>query len=227
MGPYDVVRVLGEGGFGRTLEARHRVLGLRACLKVGHRREDDWMLLEEARLLWDLHHPCLPTLRDLFETERGLVLAMRFVEGTPLGRLDPDSATRVLGRLVRALKVLHHRGIVHNDIKPANIILEPDRTGVVLVDFGAASRRPRSASVAPAYTPVFTAPEVVGGRPPTPESDFYSLGMTILAALGADLERRIQPPGVPERLLELLADMTRREAGRRERDPLERVKSLL
>ena len=116
---------------------------------------------------------------------------------------------------------------MHNDIKPANIILEPDRTGVVLVDFGAASRRPRSSTMAAAYTPVFTAPEVVGGRPPTPESDFYSLGMTMLASLGADLERRIQPPGVPQPLLELLADMTRREAGRRERDPLERVKELL
>lgn len=227
MGPYDVLRGLGEGGFARTLEARHRVLGLRACLKVGLRRDDDWMLLEEARLLWDLHHPCLPTLRDVFHHEGQLVLAMRFVEGTRLGRLDPPSATRVLGRLVRALKVLHHRGIVHNDVKPANIILEPDRTGVVLVDFGAASRRPRSDSMAPAYTPVFTAPEVAGGRPPTPESDFYSLGMTILSALGADVERRGLPAGVPRPLLELLVAMTRPEVERRERDPLERIKRIL
>lgn len=223
VGPYEVVRVLGEGGFARTFEARHRLLGTKACLKVSRRREYDDLLLEEGRLLWDLHHPSLPTLRDVFATAEGVALAMRFVEGTPLdraGRLSPSVATRVLGRLLKALKVLHFRGIVHNDIKPANIILEPDRHGVVLVDFGVASLRPTSRSEAPGYTPIFVAPEVLGGRPPTPESDFYSLGLTLLECLGGDVERRELPRDVPEELLRLLVAMSRPEPERRPHDPL-------
>jgi len=231
LGPYDIVRTLGEGGFARTFEARHRLLGTKACLKASRRREFNDLLLAEARLLWDLHHPCLPTLRDVFATSDGYVLAMRFVEGTPLdraGRLNSRVATRVLGRLLEALKVLHFRGIVHNDIKPANIILEPDRHGVVLVDFGVASLRPTSRSEAPGYTPVFVAPEVIAGRPPTPEADIYSLGLTMLEALGVDVETRSLPaePFHPE-LQRLLGEMVRPEPDRRPTDALERVRSLL
>ena len=71
IGPYEVVRALGAGGFARTWEARHTVLGERACLKVGHLEADDDLLLREGRILWGLHHPSLPTLRDVLRTEEG------------------------------------------------------------------------------------------------------------------------------------------------------------
>ena len=235
MGPYEVMRVLGEGAFARTLEARHRLLGSKACLKVGRLRIHDDALLAEARILWDLHHPSLPTLRDVFwHTDGALVLALRLVEGTPLdraGRLEVRQAGRILGRLLRALRMLHFKGIVHNDIKPANIILEPDRREAVLVDFGMSSVRPRSRTSAPGYTPAFVAPELEDGRPPTPESDLYALGMTMMDALGGDIEDRVPPEGVPEPLLKLLRDMTRRDAAARcsweVRDPLERLEGML
>jgi serine/threonine protein kinase len=232
IGPYELVRPLGSGGFASTYEARHRVLGTRACLKIG---ADRALLLSEARLLWDLHHPSLPTLRDVYCLPDGRVaLAMRFVEGQPLDQaapIDVPTAVQVLGRLLRALRVLHHRGIVHNDIKPANIILEPDRHGVVLVDFGVSSVRPRSSSAASGYTPGFAAPEIEAGSPPLPESDLYSLGLSVMWALGGDPFGRVLPPGVPEPLLELLVALTRREASRRPRwdtrDPIRWLDRLL
>lgn len=235
LGPYRILRELGSGGFATTYEARHRLLDTRACLKVAARVEDRELFLAEARLLWDLHHPSLPTLRDFFLMPDGRpVLAMRFVEGTSLEQAAPiEAATafQVLGRLLRALRVIHHRGIVHNDVKPANILLEPDRHGVVLVDFGVSAVRPRSSSSALGFTPVFVAPEVAAGDPPLPESDLYSLSLSVLWALGGDVENRVLPERVPEPLLQLLVELSRPDPSRRPRwgtpdDPLRRVERL-
>ncbi len=235
IGTYEVVRELGEGGFATTYEARHALLGTRACLKVCRQASDEDLMLEEARILWDLHHPSLPTLRDVLRDPAGrLTLVMRFVEGQSLEAATPidlATAVQVLGRLLRALRVLHHRGIVHNDVKPANIVLEPDRHGVVLVDFGVSTVRPRASSSAPGFSDVFAAPEVVEGRPPLPESDLYSLGLSVLSALGGDPESRVLPEGISEPFLELLVALTRRSPERRPRwgheDPLRWLDRLM
>ncbi|MEW6284431.1 MAG: hypothetical protein AB1758_37800, partial [Candidatus Eremiobacterota bacterium] len=101
IGPYEVVRPLGEGGFATTYEARHRLLGTRACLKVCEHAEHEDLMLEEARILWDLFHPSLPTLRDALRSPEGkLVLALRFVEGQTLEDalpVDLHTAVQVLG----------------------------------------------------------------------------------------------------------------------------------
>lgn len=225
---YRVVRQLGEGGFARTYEVRHDLLGTRACLKVCQSAEHEDLMLEEARIMWDLHHPSLPTVRDVIRTPEGnLAIVQRYVEGSPLSEVTPidlHTAVQVLGRLLRALKVLHHKGIVHNDIKPDNVILEPDRHGVVLVDFGISTFR---SDLAPGFTPIFTAPEVAAGGPPTPQSDLYSLGMTVLTALGADPENRVLPEGVPDAFLELLTKLTRAQPERRPTDALQRLDRLM
>jgi serine/threonine-protein kinase len=225
IGSYELLRPLGAGGFGRTFEARHALLGEKACLKLAHPGADaetEALLLREAKVLWGLHHPSLPTLRDVLRSpeDGGLVLAMRFVEGSPLAALAPidlPTALRVFGRLLRALRVLHHRGIVHGDVKPANIIVEPDLHGVVLVDLGLAAVRPGARSRAVGFTSAFAAPEILAGKPPLPESDLYSLGMTLVAAQGGDVERRVLPAGVPEDLLKLVAKLTRKDPAARPR----------
>lgn len=234
-GPYHLVRALGEGAFARTYEGRHETLGTRACVKIARDVAHTDLMMREARLLWDLHHPSLPVLRDAFALRDGrMALVMRFVEGTPLESLAPldvPTAARVLGRLLRALRFVHHRGIVHNDVKPSNIIVEPDRQGAVLVDFGVGSFQPGRASRAPGATLAFAAPEVLAGLPPLPESDLYSLGLTMLHALGGDIVARRLPAGVPEGLLALLVSMSRPTPSRRARwgvdDPGRRLEALL
>ncbi len=219
IGPYEIVRPLGAGGFGRTFEARHVVLGERACLKLAHPgpgAADRDLALREAKVLWGLHHPCLPNIYEVLvdPVDGGLVLAMRFVEGRTLAELTPIDvplSVRVAGQVLRALRVLDRCGIVHGDVKPANVIVEPDRRGVVLVDLGLASVRPGPTTRAPGWTEGFVAPEVRAGRPPLPESDLFSLGLTLAHALGGDVERRVLPAGVPDPLIDFIVALTRRD----------------
>jgi len=230
-GPYEVVRTLGSGGFARTCEARHALLGTKACLKVSLRAEDDALLLREARLLAALRHPSLPALREVFEHPGGgLVLAMSFAEGRTLDATRPLSALeacRVGGKVLRALAYLHKGGVVHGDVKPGNVIVESLERGgdVVLVDLGLAAVRPDARTRALGWTPRFAAPEVVAGAPPLPESDLYALARTLEASL---------EDAPPERLAEWLAALTERDPARRPRwetkDPLrwlERIRRSL
>ncbi|MEZ0230536.1 MAG: serine/threonine-protein kinase [Planctomycetota bacterium] len=230
-GPYEIVRTLGSGGFARTCEARHVLLGVKACLKVSLRAEDDELLLREARVLAALRHPSLPALREVFEHPGGgLVLAMSFAEGETLDETRPLTAIeacRVGGKVLRALAYLHKGGVVHGDVKPRNIVVESLERGgdVVLVDLGLAAVRPVARTKAIGWTEAFAAPEVRAGKPPLPESDLYALAKTLDARLAA-------PP--PARLAEWLEALTEREPARRPRwetkDPLrwlERIRRSL
>ena len=90
IGNYEVVRQIGEGGFGRTYEARHVILGEKACLKqnINLSKEDSELLKNEAKLLWHIHHHSLPTLRDFFKADDGsYILAMSFIEGKTLDKI--------------------------------------------------------------------------------------------------------------------------------------------
>lgn len=224
LGAYILLKPLGSGAFGQTYLARHELLGTLACLKWARHEWAKPGLAEEARILWELHHASLAGLRDFWvDPKLGPILAMRYVEGPSLAEQGPRDAHHVLvvlGRLLRALRVLHHSGIVHNDIKPTNIILERGDCNPVLVDFGVASNRP-SAGPASGFTPLYVAPEVAAGQTPSPQSDLYSLGLTLLEWIGADLVQR-RLPAAPPPLLQVLLDLSRRRPELR-RDPLEQV----
>lgn len=231
LGPYEVVRALGAGGFAKTFLGRHVLLGTKACLKVALRRDDDALLEAEARVLAALRHPSLPTLREVFlDPDGALVLAMSFAEGETLERvraLSALEACRVGGKVLRALAYLHKGGVVHGDVKPKNIVVESLARGgdVVLIDLGLASVRPTEKTRALGWTEAFAAPEVRAGLPPLPESDLYALAQT--------LRSRLQEPA-PERLEEWLQALTHEEPARRARwetkDPLrwlERIRRSL
>jgi serine/threonine protein kinase len=228
LGPYEVIRSLGAGGFARTSEARHLLLGVRACLKVSLREADEDLLLREARILASLRHPSLPALREVFEhLGGGFVLAMSFAEGESLAerpRLTAIEAARIGAKVLRALAYLHKGGVVHGDVKPRNVIVESARKGgdVVLCDLGLATVRPTERSRPLGLSPGFAAPEVEAGAPPLPESDIYALGRTLECVLGEE---------PPERLREWLLAATEREPARRprweSRDPLRWLERIL
>ncbi len=214
-GHYELVRAIGEGGFSRTYEARHIYLDERACLKQNKHlgEEETARLRREAKLLWDLNHYSLPALRDFFTTEDdGAVLVMQYIDGEELratlcehDALAPETLCWILQRLLNALYYLHGAGVVHGDIKPANIILQPQTHNAVLVDLGQAAIRPKAVSKATGYTMVYAAPELLAGKPPLPASDLYSLALTALTALGGDPHRRTFPRSVPHPLKAYLA----------------------
>jgi serine/threonine protein kinase len=208
IGNYDIVRLIGEGGFGRTYEARHRFLDEKACLKqnINVTDTDAELLRREAKLLWNVHHTSLPAMRDYFSLNDGsYALVMSFIEGKTLEHsvkkhtaIHPEDVCWMTQRILNALHYLHSMGIVHGDVKPNNIIVQPQVHNAVLVDYGLSSLRPKANSQAVGYTTIFAAPEIMTGKPPLPESDIYSLGLTLMYALGGDPVTKAIPDHVPD-----------------------------
>lgn len=219
LGSYDIVKKIGEGGFGRTYLARHRLLDEPACIKqnINLNSKDVEMLRKEAKLLWKIHHYSLPALRDFFEAPDGsYVLAMSYIPGKSLDKIiekhkavNPEDVAWVTERMIDALYYLHHKGIIHGDIKPPNVIVQPREHNAILVDYGLSSLHPTATSKPEGFTPVFAAPEILDGKPPLPESDLYSLGLTMIYLLGGDPVAKKIPDHVPAPFAEFCADFVR------------------
>lgn len=238
IGNYKVIRQIGEGGFARTYLAEHAVLGEKACLKQNLviSPEDEEMLLREAKLLWRVHHHSLPTVRDFIHLEDGsYVMAMTFIEGKELAKIveqdypagiDPEHVCWMAQRLLNALQYLHYFGIIHGDVKPQNIIVQPREHNAVLVDYGLATFRPKAASATSGYTPAFAAPEQLDGKPPIPETDLYCLGATLYFALSGKLAGAPYPERVPAKLRDFVNRLIVRDPLRRPHVAGELVKPL-
>jgi serine/threonine protein kinase len=208
IGNYRVLNQIAEGGFGRTYLAEHTVLGTKVCikhaLKVSH--EDELLLIEEAKAIWDLRHFGIPAVRDILKLPDGsLALVMSYVPGPTLAqlvekhdRLDPEHVAWITERCINILKYLHYHGVIHGDVKPQNIIIQPETHSAVLVDYGLSAIRPSRDTESKGYTPLFAPPEQMNASPLLPESDFYSLGVTMIYSLGGDVERRKVPAYTPD-----------------------------
>jgi serine/threonine protein kinase len=206
LGPYKIIKRVAEGGFGVTYKAEHSVVGDYSCIKQCHELSvtAEEVLKQETKAIWNLRHYGIPTMRDILTLDDGsLALVMSWIEGPTLaqiiekhGRLDAEHVGWITERIINTLSYLHHHGVLHGDIKPQNIIVQPDTHVVVLVDFGLAAVKPTASFSARGYTEIFSPPEQVGGKPLLPGSDFYSLGMTMLYALSGEY-RRVQARQIP------------------------------
>jgi serine/threonine protein kinase len=193
----------------------------------------------EARLLASVSHPQVPRFIDSFPEGEGpslrLYLAQELIEGEPLSArvgIDESEARSIARQLLGILRYLHERGIVHRDVKPANVLRRPDGT-LVLVDFGAA--RPLQ-GVTHGATLVGTfgymPPEQLGGTVDA-TADLYALGATLVhlvgrkapeEALGPDLELRLDHLSVSPAFRAFLARLT---APKRTSRPASAVEALL
>lgn len=199
-GRYEPREVVGAGGQSTVLQAFDHRTGRLVGLKVRPRGspEDEGSLLSEARILLGMEpHPLLcRVLEDFFAGDR-YFLVMDWVEGTTLahllaeaggGGLPLPDVVHYLAQVAGALDHLHrHRPpVVHGDVKPANVIVTPEGTAV-LVDFGISHRQPAGESDAPRFalagTAGYAAPEVASGQAPSPAADVFSLAATAFALL--------------------------------------------
>lgn len=226
IGSYQVLNRIGEGGFGTVYQARHKVLEELACLKQNSIASEDnaGLLIKEARLLWRLEdHHSIPTVKDLYVIDKDTcVMAMSYIDGKTLedtvkghSGLHPEDACWITERLLGALYYCHNNGVIHTDIKPANIFIEPKRHDIKLIDFGLATYKPKSKTVPVGYTPRYAAPELIDGRPPIPETDIYGAGIVLLYALGGDIETKSIPDSVPREISEFCMSLLKY-------DPMER-----
>jgi serine/threonine protein kinase len=211
LGNYKILKVIAEGGFGRTYLAEHTVLGTKVCIKHAHRisAEDEALLHEEAKIIWDLRHYGIPNLRDTLKLDDGSVaLVMSYIPGPTLAEvlekhpkgLDAEHVAWITERIINILKYLHYHAVVHGDVKPQNVIVEPEKHMVTLVDYGLSAIRPRKDSANKGYTPYFAAPEQIQGKTLLPEADFYGLGMTMIFALGGDVQAKAVPSHTPDHM---------------------------
>ena len=202
VGPYRLVRPLGEGGMGTVwLAERHdSTLQRQIALKLPHAGGASGLARRMARerdILAALEHPNIARLYDAGVTPEGRPwLAMERVDGVPLDVYCREHALEVPARLRLFLQVAdavahaHARLVVHRDLKPSNILVTADGQ-VRLLDFGIAKLldgdRPATAAltqqIGRAVTPDYAAPEQIAGQPVTVASDVYSLGIVLYELL--------------------------------------------
>jgi len=191
---YQVVRTLGQGGGGEVFLVKDMAAGGRtvALKSVSGVKRDAPALIDlknEFSTLSLLHHPNLAGVYDFGVTEQGMYFTSEWIDGSDLvaaasGR-DLNTVFQLIVQILRALDFLHHRGVLHLDLKPANILVtDPNRTGnltVKLIDFGIAQWKKygRAQSEGFSGSPPYTAPEALEEKPASPASDIYSLGMLL------------------------------------------------
>lgn len=241
VGNYKVLKQIGEGGFGRIFQAEHVLLGEKACLKqnIIPEREAVELLAYEAKLLWKLNeYHSIPSVKDFFEVERNsAVIVLDYIDGKTLeeivhdkGPLHPEDACWVTERLLGALHYAHYYGVIHSDVKPENVFVEPQKHDIKLIDFGIANYKPHRNSKPIGFTPRYAAPELFQGKPPIPETDIYGAGIVMLRALGGDISKKSFRTDTPKPVVEFCESLLRYDPRQRpnwEREnPLERISDI-
>ena len=198
IGPFRVVRELGQGGMGIVYLAERAEGGFEQCVALKLVRGSTQspavaeLFRRERSLLAALDHPHIARLIDGGETGDGwLWFAMEHVEGLRIDRHVYERRLTLPERLALFLQVCdavafaHRRLVVHRDIKPANILVTPDGW-VKLLDFGIATLTGAGAAAAHALTPGWASPEQIRGDTVTTASDIFQLGLLLHALVRID-----------------------------------------
>ncbi len=199
-GRYRLLHVVGRGGTGAVWAAHDELLGRDVAVKEvappqGQPGESTAELreraLREARAAARVGHPCAVTVFDVAEHDGRHWIVMELLPPRTLadelarsGPLTPEAAARVGLDLLDALSSAHAAGVLHRDVKPANVLLSQGRA--VLADFGIATLdgdAPAAEHGLVVGSPAYMAPERARGEAPSPASDLWALGATLYAAV--------------------------------------------
>ena len=226
-GRYRLLERIDAGGAGEVWRARDERLGRDVAVKILGADADEAFrerFADEARRAASVQHPNVVTVFDEGRSDGESFMVMEYVRGKTLrdviaerGPLPAHEAARIVAQIAAALDAAHEAGVIHCDVKPANVILDEHGTAK-LTDFGIAraARGPREHELI--GTARYIAPERVAGEPPTERSDIYSLGLVAYELLAGQpayaemetddlLRRRLDGPpptlrrarvGVPE-----------------------------
>lgn len=204
---HQILAVIGRGGMAVVYLAEHLRLGRKVALKVlGPELAEDEAFRErfirESRIAAGLDHPNIVTVYDAGEADGILYISMRYVEGTDLERLlraetslEPTRAVSIVSQCAAALDAAHAEGLVHRDVKPANILLAAERhtstDRVYLSDFGVTKRLHSGAGLTRTGqfvgTVDYVAPEQIQGELVDGRADVYSLTCVLYRCLTGEV----------------------------------------
>ncbi len=248
---YRIDRRLGRGGMGTVYLAAHPRLPRQVALKLLNRElysdpEVRGRFEREADVSAHLDHPGIVSVLDRGVEDGLMWISMQYVDGSDASvfrgaPLDPARAIGIVAQTAEALDYAHERGVLHRDVKPANILLAAARSGdrVLLTDFGIARLRgdARQLTRTGAFlaTLAYASPEQLSGAPVDHRSDQYSLGCTLFtlltgespfpadnpgAVVAAHLSKPVPPvsgavPGLPRELDAVIARALAKDADER------------
>ncbi|MEH0419078.1 serine/threonine-protein kinase [Streptomyces sp. B21-083] len=248
-GRYRLEARVGRGGMGVVWRATDQLLERRVAVK--ELTQDTSLATDEARLRRDrslrearavaqLHHPHIIVVHDVVEDDERPYIVMELIDGSSLadqisrrGPVDADEAARIGIALLGALGTAHAAGVLHRDVKPANVLLEDGTDRIVLTDFGiaqVAGATTLTESGSFVGSPEYTAPERMSGVRTGPESDLWSLGALLCTALSGESPFRrdslggilhavvideVRPPAQAAPLLPVVRGLLERDPERR------------
>jgi serine/threonine protein kinase len=190
-GEYEILGELGRGGMAAVYLARDVSLNRKVAIKtmlpelIG-RQQMVQRFKREAQMAAGLSHPHIVQIHSVKQTNRIVYFVMKFIEGRgldsimgELGALDLDMTRLILQQSASALSFAHHRGVIHRDVKPANIMID-ENGWAVMTDFGIAKvddGHNLTATGTAVGTPHYMAPEQFHNKPVTAAADQYALGI--------------------------------------------------
>ena len=200
VGKYRIVGQLGRGGAGIVYRAVDETLNRDVAIKTLNPGLADTEIMKrfraEATILAKLNHPQIATIYELYRSDTDLLMVMEFVGGETLdhlcarlGPLSPEQAVYLTDQILSALEHAHRAGIVHRDMKPANVMVTP-AAGIKIMDFGIARVRGAEQMTVDGRmmgTPAYMPPEQVLGQEVDGRADLYSVGVVFYRLLAGTL----------------------------------------
>src|SRR5262245_12413126 len=200
IGKYRIVGQLGRGGAGVVYKAvdetLHRDVHVKTLNPDLANTEVMSRFRAEATILARLNHPQIATIYELFRAEGDLLMVMEYVRGESLdklseraGAISPERAAYIIDQILSALEHAHRAGVVHRDVKPANVMVT-DEGSIKIMDFGIArvlGAEQKTVDFRLMGTPAYMSPEQVLGEEVDGRSDLYSVGVLFYRLLSGAL----------------------------------------